>query len=475
MGRRKKKKILLPKVEFTGIADKGKSIGRDEEGRVVFVENVAPGDIADVLVFRKKGSYMLGTAQEFHKYSEDRVEPFCQHFGICGGCRWQHITYEAQLRHKEKVVHDALERIGKVEIGEMLPILPAVETTYYRNKLEFTFSNKRWLTKEELNTDVSNREDVLGFHRPGAFNKIVNIEHCYLQGEPSNEIRNELRKIGIDQELEFFDMADNEGFLRHMLIRITTLGEILLIISFYQADMDKIKAYLDAILERFPQITTLCYCINSKLNDYIMDLDMVVYHGKGYIEERLRHVRFKIGPKSFFQTNTRQAEMLYDIVKEFADLKGTENVYDLYTGIGSIALYLAQDCKQIVGIEEIPEAIVDAKENAALNGIENGVFYAGDVKDILSKEFAEKHGKPDLLITDPPRAGMHPKVVTLLLELAAPRMVYVSCNPATQARDLDLLSEKYNVLKVRPVDMFPHTHHIETVALLELKPEYISN
>lgn len=466
---RKKKKILVPQVEFTGIADKGKSVGRDAEGRVIFVENVAPGDIVDVLVLRKKSSYFLGIPQQFHKYSEDRVEPFCEHYGVCGGCKWQHISYAAQIFHKEKVVVDNLKRLGGVEIKEFLPLIPAEETRYYRNKLEFTFSNKRWLTKEEINTDISNVEDVLGFHRPGAFDKIVNIQHCWLQPDPSNAIRNTVREIAKAQGLRFFDLRQNDGFLRHILIRITTLGEILLIMSFKENDQEAIKKFLDAALESFPQITALYYCINPKLNDYILDLEMISYFGKGYIEEQLGHVKFRIGPKSFFQTNTKQAETLYDVVVEFADLKGEENVYDLYTGIGSIALYLAKSCKQVVGIEEVPEAIEDAKVNARINQIENAIFYAGDVKDILGEAFAKKHGKADVLITDPPRAGMHPKVVKLLLELEVPKIVYVSCNPATQARDLKILSEKYEVLKVRPVDMFPHTHHIENVALLKLK------
>ena len=468
MGRRRKP-FLVSNVKMTGIADKGKSVGRDEEGRVLFVEEAVPGDVVDVMVTRKKKGFLLGKAQTIHAYSEDRTEPFCQHFNLCGGCKWQHLSYAAQLKHKEIVVKDALQRIGKVDTEVFLPILGATQTKMYRNKLEFAFSNKRWLTSEELNSDVSNVEDVLGFHKAGAFDKVLDIEQCWLQDDPSNAIRNATRIIAKEQGLAFFDARENKGFLRNMFIRITSVGDILLIFSFYKDDPKKINKFLDAILEQFPQITTLCYCINSKLNDYVMDLEMRTYYGKGYIEEQLNHVRFRIGPKSFFQTNTAQAIQLFDVVVDFADLKGTENVYDLYTGLGSIGLYVAQHCHQIVGIEEIPEAIEDAKKNAALNKIENAVFYAGDVKDILTEDFAEKHGKPDVLITDPPRAGMHPKVVQMLQQLAAPRIVYVSCNPATQARDIHLLSEQYKVLKVRPVDMFPHTHHIESVALLELK------
>ena len=314
-------------------------------------------------------------------------------------------------------------------------------------------------------------EDVLGFHRAGAFDKILNISHCWLQSDPSNDLRNTLKELAIEQGLSFYDARANEGFARNVIIRLTDIGELMVIMSVQENDQEKITRLLDAVLEKFPQITSLFYCVNPKVNDYILDLDFVQYHGKAYIEEQLGHVRFRIGPKSFFQTNTSQAKRLYDIVVDFADLKGDENVYDLYTGLGSIALYVAQSCRQVVGIEEIKEAIDDANINAELNGIENAVFYAGDVKDILTPAFAEKHGKPDLLITDPPRAGMHPKVVEMLLQLEAPRMIYVSCNPATQARDLKGLSEKYKVLKVQPVDMFPHTHHVESVALLELKNE----
>lgn len=468
MGRSNKPK-LIPKVAFTGIADKGRSVGRTEDGQVVFADNTAPGDVADVLALRKKKGAIMGVPQHFYHYSEDRVAPFCRHYDVCGGCQWQHISYEAQLRHKQKVVEDALQRIAKVEVEEFLPILPAGRTHYYRNKLEFSFSNKRWLTREEIDSGISNEEDVLGFHRAGAFDKVVDIEHCWLQEEPSNALRNGIKRIAIQQGLSFHDTREHQGLLRQVMFRITTLGEVLALFSFHRKDMARISPFLDAVMEAFPQITTLCYCINTKLNDFFYDLDMFTYAGKGYVEEQLGALRFKVGPKSFFQTNTYQGKALYDVALEFAELNGTENVYDLYTGIGSIALYLAGRCRQVVGIEEIPEAIEDARANAALNGISNAIFYAGDVKDILSPEFAARHGRPGLLVTDPPRAGMHPKVVELLLQLEAPRMVYVSCNPATQARDLHLLSPKYRLRKARPVDMFPHTHHIENVALLELR------
>ncbi|MCB0707463.1 MAG: 23S rRNA (uracil(1939)-C(5))-methyltransferase RlmD [Saprospiraceae bacterium] len=467
---RQRRPITLTEVTITGIADKGRAVGRDTEGRVVFVEKVVPGDVVDVRVTKKRKGYMMGFPIQFRSYSTDRVEPFCAHFGACGGCKWQNLSYEVQIDQKEQIVKNALERIAKVEIGEFFPILGAEETRYYRNKMEFAFSNKRWLTAEELNNDdVSNEQNVLGFHPQGAFDKIIDIEHCWLQGTPSNEIRNAIREIALEQKLEFFDVRAQKGFLRHMIVRTSSLGETLLLLSFYQEDEKKRKNFLDAVIKQFPEITTVIYTINSKANDFLLDLDMHTYSGKGYIEEALGHVRFRVGPKSFFQTNTRQASVLYDVVVKFAGLDGTQNVYDLYTGVGSIALYIAQHSKHVTGVEEIEAAIEDAKLNAQLNGIENTTFYAGDVKDILTNEFTEKHGKPDLVITDPPRAGMHPKVVEIFRELKAPKIVYVSCNPATQARDLQLLNDLYTVEMVQPVDMFPHTHHIENVALLKLR------
>ncbi len=469
MRRKKISHKLLSNVVITGIADKGQSVGRTADGEVVFVEEAVPGDVVTVEVNRKRKGFYNGHLKAIEQHSLDRTTPFCAHFGVCGGCKWQHLSYEAQLRHKQTVVSDALVRIGKVPIQDLQPILAAERTTYYRNKLEFSFSNKKWLSTAEIESGISNLEPVVGFHRAGAFDKVVNVEQCWLQAEPSNAIRNAIRNIAISQALSFYDARENKGFLRNMILRTSSIGEVMLIIAFHQDEPKMYRPFLDEILRTFPEITTLLYCINPKVNDYLMDLEMVVYEGKGFIEERLGNIRFKIGPKSFFQTNTHQGKRLYDTVVEFADLQGNENVYDLYTGIGSIGLYVANRAKQVVGIEEIPAAIEDARENAALNQIDNTIFYAGDVKNILTTEFAQQHGKPGVLITDPPRAGMHPDVVQMLLELAAPKVVYVSCNPATQARDLNLLSPKYEVLKVRPVDMFPHTHHIESVALLALK------
>lgn len=464
-----RKKKVLKNVTLSGFAHKGRSVGRDEEGRVCFVERTVPGDVVDVIVTKKKGGFMEGFPQVFHKYSADRIEGFCSHFGVCGGCKYQNLAYETQLHHKEQVVKDAIERIGKVESTVFHPIVPSLETQFYRNKLEFTFANKRWLTNEEIADGTSNEADVLGFHRPRAFDKIINIDKCYLQADPCNGIRNAAREIGMEQGLVFFDIRKNEGYLRNIIIRVTTLGEVMVIVVVHTGEEEKRTAYLDELLRRFPSITSLHYCVNPKVNDFILDLDILTYHGKGYIEESLGDIRYKIGPKSFFQTNTRQAIRLFDLVVEFAGFTGAENVYDLYTGIGSIALYIAQKVKQVVGVEEIAAAIDDARINMEYNNIDNAVFYAGDVKDIVTAEFAEKHGQPDIVITDPPRAGMHKKVVQTLLELAAPKIVYVSCNPATQARDLNLLSEKYDLIKVQPVDMFPHTPHIESIALLSLK------
>jgi 23S rRNA (uracil1939-C5)-methyltransferase len=468
MGRRKP--TIYSNVTFTGIADKGQCVGRTPDGQVVFAPMAAPGDVADVLVKRKKKGFLVGAVTKIHKYSEDRTEPFCEHFSECGGCRWQHITYESQLRHKETVVRDAFQRIAKVEVGEWQPILPAARTTYYRNKLEFTFSDRAWMTKEDLDSGKPrDPSGALGFHLPGRFDHIVDIKHCWLEDEPANALRLAIKAIANEQGLSFYNVRTQQGMMRQMVVRVATTGEVMLIVVFTKNSPKKIGTFLDAVLEQFPDLTTVIYGINDKANDSLYGVEMHTYFGPGYIEEQLGHVRFRIGPNSFFQTNTQQGKALYDTVVEFADLQGHENVYDLYTGLGSIALYVADSCRSIVGIEEIEAAIEDAHVNARLNEINNAQFYAGDVKDILTPEFAQKHGKPDLLITDPPRAGMHAQVVNMLLELAAPRVIYVSCNPATQARDLQLLSEKYKVLKVRPVDMFPQTSHIENVALLELR------
>jgi 23S rRNA (uracil1939-C5)-methyltransferase len=471
MGRRRRFPPEILNVTFSGIADKGFAVGRNPEGVVVFAEDAVPGDVADVTLFRKKKGVLFGRIKQLHQASAERTEPFCRHFGVCGGCKWQNLTYEGQLLHKEQVVRDAFRRIGQIEVEDFQPIMGAPSTRYYRNKLEFGCANRRWLTETEVQDEsITNAQDVIGFHRPGAYDKIIQIDECFLQADPSNDLRNGIRAIARKQGLPFFDMRDHHGLLRQLVVRTSSLGEVMLIVAFYEDKPKLIKPFLDAVLAAFPQITTLYSVINHKVNEFLLDLDMQLYHGPGYIEEQLGHIRYRIGPKSFFQTNTEQAVRLYEATAEFAGLQGTENVYDLYTGIGSIALFVAKNARQVVGIEEIPAAIEDAKVNAQLNGIDNVQFYAGDVKDMLSDEFAQQHGRPDVLITDPPRAGMHPKVVQYLLNLGAPRIVYVSCNPATQARDLQLLGEQYAVRRVRPVDMFPHTSHVENVALLEKRP-----
>ncbi len=464
-----RKKKVIKNLKITGLSHRAKGVGRDDEGRVVFVEGAAPGDEVDVLILKKKKAFWEGNAIHFHEYSKDRVQPFCKYFGVCGGCKLQHISYENQLKYKQDIVENAIVRIGKIEVEDMQPILGCDKSTYYRNKLEYSFSNKRWLTREEIVSGVTKYEDVLGYHKSGAFDKILGIDHCYFQEDPSNLIRNTIHQIALRRELTYYDAREKTGFCRNVMLRFMTTGEIMMVMVVGENKPDVFKPFLDEIIQNFPQITSVYYSINEKVNDFMGDLDMVLYHGRGWIEEMLGDVRFRIGPKSFFQTNSRQAVRLFDVVKEFAALSGKENVYDLYTGIGSIALYLSKYCKQVVGIEEVEPAIKDAILNAQLNNIDNAVFYVGAVRNILNESFSEKHGKPDLVITDPPRAGMHQKVVDLLLELAAPKIVYVSCNPSTQARDLNLLNEKYDVVKMRPVDMFPHTHHIENVALLVLR------
>ncbi len=463
-----RKPRIARNILFTDIADKGRAMGRADDGKVVFAEGVIPGDVADILLSKNKDGYAEGRAIEIHKRSEIRVEPFCRHFEVCGGCKWQEMDYPTQLAYKQRLVENALSRIGKVAVGRYLPILGAAQNRYYRNKMEFAFSVKRWLTDAEI---ASGRELVrpgLGFHKAGAFDKVVDITECHLQAEPSNRLRNAIRRLALEQALEFWDPRAQTGFIRQVMFRLCNSGQLMVVFSFTRPDTRRIHRFLDAVLAEVSEITTMIYCINAKMNDFIYDLDMITYSGPGFVIEQLGDLQFKIGPKSFFQTNTAQGKELYDVAAEFAQLTGNEIVYDLYTGTGSIALYIARRCRHVVGIEEIPEAIVDAKENMQLNGITNATFYAGDVKEVLSPEFVQKHGAPDVVITDPPRAGMHPKAVDFLLQLAAPRIVYVSCNPATQARDLQALAVKYRVVRSRAVDMFPHTHHVENVVELEL-------
>lgn len=405
----------------------------------------------------------------YHAYSDKRVEPFCEHFGVCGGCKWQHLDYEAQLEYKHQQVVDNLQRIGKVEIGEIYPILRSEKTKKYRNKLEFTFSNKRWLKKEEIQSEEPLERNALGFHIPRLFDKIVDIEECHLMEEPTNKIKNVIRKYALENGISFFDIREQTGLLRTLMIRITDFGEVMVLVQFAKNDIEIIKNLLSHVKEIIPEITSLLYVINNKGNDTFNDLEVITFDGKDHIIEEMNGIKFKIGPKSFYQTNSAQAYNLYQVVADFADFKGDELVYDLYTGTGTIANFCASKVKKIIGLEYVPEAIEDAKENSSFNNISNTDFFAGDMKDLLNEDFIEKNGQPNVVITDPPRAGMHENVVDLLMKVEPEKIVYVSCNPATQARDIQLMSSKYTVEKIQPVDMFPQTHHVENVALLEVK------
>lgn len=469
MKRRKEKQEVLEKITIQDIAAEGKCIARQED-MVIFVDgSVAPGDVVDLRVTRKKKNFMEASLIRFHSYSTKRGTPFCEHFGVCGGCKWQHIPYEAQLQYKQQQVIDNLERIAKVPIPAVNPILPASEATYYRNKLEFTFSSSRWLTAEDIKSQESLDKNALGFHIPKRFDKILDIEHCYLQTDPSNAIRLAVKKYAQENNIPFFDLVKQEGFLRNLIIRTTNTGEIMVILQVYYDDWNVLEPMLQHLHQEFPQITSLQYIINSKGNDTFQDLDVVTFAGKPYITEQMEGLQFRVGPKSFYQTNAQQAYELYKIARELADLKRQETVYDLYTGTGTIALFIARQASKVVGLEYVAMAIEDAKVNTKINNISNASFFAGDIKDLLTEKFMEVNGWPDVVITDPPRAGMDPKVVEMLLKAAPQKIVYVSCNPATQARDIALLDAKYAVKVIQPVDMFPHTYHVENVVLLELK------
>lgn len=466
MGRRRKLP-LIEKLEILDVAAEGKAIGKHND-MVVFVPWLIPGDVADVQVTKKRKKYLEGQPVNIHVYSSDRVDPFCEHFGVCGGCKWQNLPYEKQLFYKQKQVVDNLTRIGKVNIEDIQSIKASSKTKYYRNKLEYTFSASRWLTEEEVsNSEEITDRNALGFHVPGRFDRVLDLNHCYLQDEFSDKLRLALRKYSQEEGFTYYHQRANDGFLRNLIIRNTNIGERMVIVVFGEDDQNKIEALMRFIKDNFSQITSLLYVVNEKLNDTIGDLDLKLYDGRDYIFEEMEGLKFKIGPKSFFQTNSEQALELYKITRNFAALKSDELVYDLYTGTGTIANFIAKDCKHVVGVEYVEEAILDAKVNSTLNKIENTDFFAGDMKNVLTDEFIAQHGKPDVIITDPPRAGMHSDVVKSILNAAPGRIVYVSCNPATQARDLELLSEKYEVKDVQPVDMFPHTHHVENVVRLE--------
>lgn len=467
MAKHKKPLPILTNVTITDIAAEGKAIAKVND-MVVFIPFVVPGDVVDLQVTRKKSHFMEARPVHFHTYSDKRTKPVCEHYGICGGCKWQILPYSEQIRYKQKQVVDNLTRIGKIELPEITPILGSKRTEFYRNKLEFTFSNKRWRTFEEIAEEKEfDTMNAVGFHIPGQFDKVLDINKCWLQNDISNEIRNEIRRYALAKNLTFFDLRSQEGFLRTMMIRTTSTGELMVIMVFFYEDKEAQDALLQHVADKFPQITSLLYIINSKANDTITDQAVLVFKGAECIYEEMEGLKFKIGPKSFYQTNSEQAYELYKIARNFAGLTGDELVYDLYTGTGTIANFVAHQARQVVGIEYVPEAIEDAVVNSKLNNIDNTLFYAGDMKDMLNAAFIEKHGKPDVIITDPPRAGMHEDVIDAMLFAAPERIVYVSCNPATQARDLSLLDVVYKVTAVQPVDMFPHTHHVENVVLLE--------
>lgn len=466
MGRRNRKP-LLENIEIEKLAAEGKAIARIDE-KILFVTNVIPGDVVDVQVTKKRKAFMEGFPVRYHKHSPLKVDAICDHFGVCGGCKWQNLPYEDQLNFKQQEVMDNLQRIGKVELPEVTPILPSKNTFFYRNKLEYTFSNKRFLTREEIAEEGDlNRDPAVGFHVPRLFDKIVDIKKCHLQPEPSNGIRNAIRDYAFANDLSFFDIRNQEGFLRTLIIRTSSTGEVMVIPTFYHEDVEKREGLLNHLKEKFPEITSLMYVINQKANDSIADQEVVLFHGNDHIFEQMEGLKFKIGPKSFYQTNSEQAYELYKVTREFAQLQGDEVVYDLYTGTGTIANFVAKKAKKVIGIEYVPEAIADAKVNSEINNITNTQFFAGDMKNVLTREFIELHGQPDTIIVDPPRAGMHADVVETLLYANANRIVYVSCNSATQARDLNMMDHAYKVTKVQPVDMFPHTHHVENIVLLE--------
>lgn len=469
MARKKKSLPILENVLITGVASEGKAIAKVNEV-VTFVPFAVPGDVVNLQVTKKKRSFMEARVIDFVEKSAVRSEPFCEHYGICGGCKWQILPYSEQLKHKQIEVENNLRRIGKVELSEITPILGSAKTTFYRNKLEFTFSNRRWRTYEEMLEEKEfDTMNAVGFHIPGMFDKVLDINKCWLQDDIQNQIRNEIRLYALKNNLSFFDLRIQEGFLRTMMVRTTSTGELMIILVFFHEDKTEREKLLQHIADKFPQITSLLYVINSKANDTITDQEVITFKGNDAIFEEMEGLRFKIGPKSFYQTNSEQAYELYKITRNFAELTGDELVYDLYTGTGTIANFVSKNARKVIGIEYVPEAIEDAKVNSTLNGIENTLFFAGDMKNVLTKEFIATHGKPDVIITDPPRAGMHDDVIKAILLAEPKRIVYVSCNSATQARDLALLEEKYRVTAVQPVDMFPHTHHVENVVLLQIK------
>ena len=465
---RKRKYPFYEKVKISDIGAEGKAIAR-VDNLIVFTKLVVPGDIVDLQVTKKRKKYQEAVVTKIHEYSEDREKAFCSHFGICGGCKWQFLPYEKQLFYKQKQVEDQLKRIGKIDLPKISAIIGSEKEVFYRNKLEFTFSDKRWLSDDEISSgNTVYNLNSLGFHVPGMFDKVVNVEKCWLQPYPSNEIRNFIYNYAIKNQLSFFSIKQKAGFLRTLIIRTGSKNEVMVILSFFYDDKENREKLLNALKDAFPEVTSIMYVINPKGNDTITDLPIELFNGRDHIFEEMEGLHFKVGPKSFYQTNSAQAYQLYKITRQFANLTGNETVYDLYTGTGTIANFVALKAKKVVGIEYVPEAITDAKENAAINNITNASFYAGDMKDILNEKFIRLNGSPDVIITDPPRAGMHEKVINAILDVMPKKIVYVSCNPATQARDIALMGSKYKITEVQPVDMFPHTHHVENVVLLEL-------
>ncbi|WP_333693987.1 23S rRNA (uracil(1939)-C(5))-methyltransferase RlmD [Flavobacterium sp.] len=470
MGRSNKDKVIFKEVAVLDAGAKGVSVAKAEDGKVIFIPNVVPGDVVDVQTFKKRKAYYEGKAIHFHSLSKDRVEPVCDHFGVCGGCKWQNMSYDKQLFYKNKEVLNNLKRIGKIDLPEFEPILGSEKTFFYRNKMEFSFSNKRWLTDKEIQSDNNfSDKNALGFHIPKMWDKILDISKCHLQQDPSNAIRNAVKEKAEAEDIPFFDVRNQEGLLRTLMIRTSSTGEIMVLIQFFKEHKEKRELLLDFLKERFPEITSLLYVINSKANDTLYDQDIKLYSGREYIIEEMEGLQFSIQAKSFYQTNSDQAYELYKITREFAGLSGNELVYDLYTGTGTIALFVSKWAEKVIGVESVPEAIKDAKANAKRNNITNCEFFVGDMKEVLNDHFIQKHGLPDVVITDPPRDGMHAQVIAQILKIAPKKMVYVSCNSATQARDLALLDSMYKVTRVRPVDMFPQTHHVENVVLLEKK------
>ncbi|HEX9826715.1 MAG TPA: 23S rRNA (uracil(1939)-C(5))-methyltransferase RlmD [Flavobacteriaceae bacterium] len=461
-------KQVFKNVEVIDTAAKGKSIGKAPDGRVIFLSNTVPGDVVDVQTLKKRKAYYEGKAIAFHNYSNKRTQPKCEHFGTCGGCKWQDMDYRFQLQYKQNEVVNNLKRIGHLDLPEISPILGSQKQYFYRNKMEFSFSDSRWLTQDEINSgDDIGDKNALGFHIPGMWDKILDINMCWLQEDPSNAIRNAVKSFAIENHLDFFNTKNQTGFLRTMMIRTASTGDLMVLIQFFKEDKTNRELLLDFIAETFPEITSLQYIINGKANDTIYDQDVICYKGHDHIFEEMEGLKFKINAKSFYQTNSEQAYQLYKVTRDFADLNGNELVYDLYTGTGTIAQFVAKKAKKVVGIESVPDAIMAAKENAQLNGIENVDFYVGDMKHVFDENFIRQHGHPDVIITDPPRDGMHKEVVQQILNIAPKKVVYVSCNSATQARDLALMKEHYKITKVQPVDMFPQTFHVENVVLLE--------